>query len=1217
MVDVSNENPVFAFRRNLVLAASAGTGKTHALVGVIVHLVMGATATGTPVEPRRIVATTFSRKAAAEMRERLTTELERLALGDPRSAYREGLLAASLLDEKSLRHRAHHVLARAGEATIGTLHSFATRLLREYALEAGVPPAFELLDETETRARAERSICAILAEEAEHDGDAVRDLVQVAGGVVEAARQLARAIGRLDEDGRPAGDLFLDETDATTLDETMRSIRRLARALSTDSKFEVGARMLLALPENTADFDALAEAIGTMCEARKSAKDSDDARAFFLIRDEELGGGSLPNRQKGAAFVKTWALRQRFMARGSSYRKWIERCDERVRADRVREGALAFSDVLRMTRDLLLARPDVCAQIADRLDALLVDEFQDTSRVQRDIVAMLWQKDAAARKPGVLPALDEVRDSGLLVVGDRKQSIYGFRGASVAVFAESCVLLAGEAARSALAIDASSVRVPDHPTADFVALRHNRRGVGPLLAFANAFSAARLTGTGKELDEIRYAPATEDLLLPPERAAGAGAIDEPRIFWLRPEIEKGAATKRLDEAFAVAERIETILETGAPRVANGAAPSPRDIAVLSSTNDMLDAVAFALAERKIPYVVAGRGFFSAREVKDVIAVLRVLVSKEDTIALAEVLRGPWCGLADESLFALADGPRGLDSLDTVAKRADVPGVSERDRDRIRAVVALLTRLRDDVDRVAAGDLLAEAVRLLAFEETLVQLPRGEQRVANVRKLVDIARAFEGSAHLLAARFADAVDQASGETEAATFSDEDDAVRLLTVHASKGLAFPIVFVPEVARGGKRPDFPAMLVDVGAGKERSSLSVRVAAEDGSRVRAPSYGRACDRMKFRERAELHRLAYVAVTRAAHALYFVGDRTPPKSGSAEAFEACTAAVLHGLARDDAFRAKVGFVVEDVKTTRGGELAAPAARSIEPAPAPPTPAWSHVAFATTALGDYSVCARRFELAHLLALPEVGLPRFAVAAPPEDDASFETDTPRIDARSEGSIAHRVLEQIPAADFGKPSAEAHVARLLEREGLVEGHSARIAITEKTRRFLGGSYAAKIAREGATIHRETPFVLTLHDDAGRAVSLRGAIDLVVVWPDGNVDVVDYKRARGPDPAAHAFQLDVYALAARDLFPEAKETRAGILFLGGDPSEPKWHPLEDAVEARARIAKLGDKVVRSRWAGLYVRAPIAVCKKIHCGYVGLCHPKEDAKAAQLALF
>jgi hypothetical protein len=130
------------------------------------------------------------------------------------------------------------------------------------------------------------------------------------------------------------------------------------------------------------------------------------------------------------------------------------------------------------------------------------------------------------------------------------------------------------------------------------------------------------------------------------------------------------------------------------------------------------------------------------------------------------------------------------------------------------------------------------------------------------------------------------------------------------------------------------------------------------------------------------------------------------------------------------------------------------------------------------------------------------------------------------------------------------------------------------------------------------------------------LRGAIDLLVSWPDGSLDVLDYKRARGPDAEVHAFQLDVYALAAREMFPKATTIRSGILFLGGDPSEPSWHLLSEENIVRDRIARLGAKAVEARWSGELLRAPITTCKKIHCGYITLCHPKQNA-APQLDLF
>ena len=1218
---------IFSFSKNLVLAASAGTGKTHALVGVVVHLLLGATSSKTPVEPGRIVATTFSRKAAAEMRERLTTELEKLALGDPRAAYEGSLLDALAVTPASLRTRARHALARAHEVSIGTLHAFATGILRENALDVGIAPGFELLDEADTRARTEASIFAVLAEASETEPDAVSDLVQVAGGVREAAAQLARAVARLDEDGRRAADLAIDEAEASNIDATFQELVLHARALSADPRFSQASTVIANAAKNKADHASLVGAVVAMCEEKRKAKsDSDAARAFFDFRDTCIKASSGSNREAAVRFMQTWAMRDRFAARSAAYRRLVVRSDERARKDRIEAGALAFADVLRMTRDVLLARPDVAARVGGRIEALLVDEFQDTSRVQRDIVALLRERSPERRAPGHMPSLAEARSSGLLVVGDRKQSIYGFRGASVAVFAESCVLLAGEKARVALGIDSSVVHVPPAPTADFVALRHNRRALPALLAFANAFSAVRLAGSGADLDEVRYVSDTEDLLVPPEKI-GQNAIFEPRIFWLRPPLERGTSS-RLDEAFVVAARIAEILETGTPHVANDAAPSPRDIAVLSMTNEMLDAVAFALAARGIPYVVAGRGFFSAREVKDVVAFLRVLLGSEDTIALAEILRGPWCGIADRSLLALADGPRGLGSIETVRERASDARVSESDRERIVFVADLVTRLRQDVDRVSTADVLAQAIVTAGLEETLVQLPRGEQRVANVRKLVEMARAFEGSARHLAARWADAVDQASSETEAATFSDEDDAVRLLTLHASKGLAFPIVLMPEVARGGRRPDFPAVLVDVGTGAAPSAITVRVASDDGARLRAPSYARACERMKLRERAELHRLAYVGVTRAAYALFFVGHRSPPKGGSQDSYDGCTVAVLERLSQDAAFASRVGFRTLDVEVVRTGDSSTSVAREVAPPPPLPAPSWSHAAFAVTALGDFRNCARRFELLHLLRLPERDLPPFVAAAAPDDEPALDGDAPRIDARSEGSIAHRVLERVPLDAFGR-SDPSSVNELLDREGLPPEHPARATILEKTSRFLQGSYAERIRREGPTVERELPFVLGVVDDAGRRVSLRGAIDLLVRWPDGAVDVVDYKRARGPDPDAHAFQLDVYALAAREIAPHATSLRSGILFLGGDPSEPKWHPLADPAVLRARIAKLGNEVVLARWSELYVRAPIATCKKIRCGYVALCHPQGDEptprspvspaprRSAQLSLF
>jgi RecB family exonuclease len=149
-------------------------------------------------------------------------------------------------------------------------------------------------------------------------------------------------------------------------------------------------------------------------------------------------------------------------------------------------------------------------------------------------------------------------------------------------------------------------------------------------------------------------------------------------------------------------------------------------------------------------------------------------------------------------------------------------------------------------------------------------------------------------------------------------------------------------------------------------------------------------------------------------------------------------------------------------------------------------------------------------------------------------------------------------------------------------------------------------------GAEARRELSFAVTVPLGDDRRVLLRGAMDLVVVSGD-EVHVVDYKRARGPGLAPYAFQLELYVLAARSLFPSATRVRAGVAFLGGEPETPMWLPEVGlaASESRVREAALG--LCDARWTGRFPRAARAVCDAIHCGFVGRCYPKalhpEDA--------
>ena len=902
---------IFAFRRNLVLAASAGTGKTYALVGVAVHLLLGACrAEGgglrAPIPPDALVATTFSRKAAAEIRARLTGELEKIASGDPTSAYREELdfAGSGALSAAELMGRAATALHGLGRAKIGTLHRFAASIVRAHALVLGLSPDFDLLDEATTRERALAAIERVLESRL---GDAnVAAVVELAQGVVPFVDLAQRLLTRIADDGKGAASLVLAETDASELDRTFQTFLQHARDLTQEPKLSAPAARVVAVYER-GDVARLEDAVADLCAVPATGKRSPAEDAFFELRNA-LPGESIADR--GRNLVRRWRVRDQLGPRARALRSLLVECEAEIARENQKDSVLGFADVLRAARDLLRDHLSVALEVSAGLEALLVDEFQDTSGVQRDLVHLLWERHpdgAQVRLPGTIPRASELRRTGLLVVGDRKQSIYAFRGADAAIFAELCVGLAGAPAREALAIPRGAVWEPTRPTADFISLRHNRRGEPELLQFANAWSRLALVPEAQPaaLYEVDYVPATEDLLPP---IADRGEASAPRTIWLRPAVPSGQRSPRLRDAEVMAARIGCIVR-GEELTVRGSPARWRDVAILGENHDTLAAAAYSLAKAEIPHVVAGMGFHGAREVRDVVAMLACLVDPDDTLALVEVLRGPWAGATDRSLVALTDPHAGLAPVTAWSMGERRHLLAPEDRAAIEALASVVTELRPVMGRIGPGAALREAVRALQLEEMLVLLPRGEQRLANVRKVLSMADAASDPGMLLH-RLRAASAQEEREGEAATFSEDDDAVRLLTVHACKGLAFPIVFLPGAGAAKRSGPLGRIIVQTGVGGKPSALVLRLLDETGGVQDTPSYATVKTDLRRREAAEQQRLRYVAITRASDAMFFVGDRATPRSRSIT-YDQSTAGILSRLAADEASQKTAQLVVE------------------------------------------------------------------------------------------------------------------------------------------------------------------------------------------------------------------------------------------------------------------------------------------------------------------
>ncbi|MEZ4259238.1 MAG: UvrD-helicase domain-containing protein [Polyangiaceae bacterium] len=1197
----------FGFEKNLVLAASAGTGKTFTLVGILVRVLLGRTALGA-VEPHRAVATTFSRKAAAEIHARVTEELTRIEREPSTSPYRAWLVDEETSDEE-LGRRARAVLSNSSRMRIGTLHGFATSIVRSFPLELGLSPRLELTPEREAHARAEAAISEALEHLWLREPAHARALVDGAGSVQRLVTQLRRVLSSLDEDGRSAEDLVVGEGDADALTRRVHAFVELAGELASDPKLGDAARAFSS-DWSRGDVAAIERSLSALLGIAIRTKNNPAHERLRELR-ERLPGDN--NAERGRLLARAWARRDGFEAGARAAREILVRAEATLaRASRL-SGGLSFGEILRAARDLLRDHPDVAREVGDGISALLVDEFQDTSRVQKELLQLLWADPAVPRQAGVVPSLADLRGRGLLVVGDRKQSIYGFRGADVGVFAELAIGLAGAPAREALGVPQGLAWEPREPVAAFSALRHNRRGNARLLGFANAMSRARFCpGTPPQLFEIAYVGETEDLLVPPEREAEASAL-EPAVTWLRVVRDKGASTK-LDEAFVIADRVRQILSSGSPRVGPDArAPQLRDIAVLATSNAMLDAASFALSVAGLPFVVAGRGFFRAREVRDVASMLRLLLEPSDPLAALEVLRGPWAGVHDTTLLGLTAPGRSVHlphGGDWGPREALVQPADREAVERVTRVVADLSRA---ATRASPGVLLREAVRALSFDDVVARMPRGAMRAANVAKLLDMA-----DGHADARSFLEWLDEAvevdASETEAATFSERDDAVRLLTVHASKGLDFPIVFVPEIAASPPSGEHGAVRVDLGTSGTPARLAVRLVESDGAVLRPPSFEALLDVDRRRRQAERQRLAYVAVTRAADAMFLVGCS---RSSKPDDPAVTTVGALQVVAEDANARALLA--IDDVTPPSPSVVTPEAALEADGAPSADVivapPRWRSLAIAPTALADFAYCRRRYELVHVLRMPEHTRAAARATGGGTSGAASAGDV-TLDARARGTLAHRVLERVEDSAFGVTDAHAVASRQLALEGVPDTHPQHRAIVERVTRFLTGSYARRVAEAGAAVSREVAFVLTLVDADARELVLHGSMDLVVTWPDGAVDVVDYKSARGAKgegaSAPYAFQLDVYAEAARRTFDVAAP-RVGLAFLGGDPGEPVWHTPSDGAALSARLTALAAALSTARWTSDFPREPLDRCDAITCGFIGRCHASTERKPAR----
>ncbi|WP_425400811.1 UvrD-helicase domain-containing protein [Aeoliella sp.] len=771
-------------------------------------------------------------------------------------------------------------------------------------------------------------------------------------------------------------------------------------------------------------------------------------------------------------------------------------------------GAVDFDDLMALTHQLLTdpKHREVQQQLQDGISVLFVDEFQDTDRVQVDMVRALVGDIAGSGK--------------LFFVGDDKQSIYRFRGAEPQVFHD----LKGE-------ID-KGWRLP---------LSQNFRSQPAILHFVNALFSGIFAD---------YQP------LEPSRQQ---TTPEPAIEFLwthYPKPESGkkagyATNSRKAEARTVAAKLRTLVDSQAPIIGDKASPGGRraakygDMAILFRALGDIAAYEEALRAENIPYyLVGGHAFYTQQEIYDVLHLLRVVQSECDELSLAGVLRSPFFALADETLFWLTiqnkSLERGLNSSLLPAQ------IDNEDGDKVQRAAETITFLRSKRDEWTVPQILAEAMERTGYDAALLADFMGERKLANVNKLLEQARTAVasgvGSLADFVTQLAEFTTATPKEALATTSPGNANVVRLMSVHKSKGLEFPVVVVPDVDRkahnGGDQVAFHEKLGPVVGPSGQSD-------EDKKASTGLKLFQHVDRRE--DTAETDRLFYVACTRAADYLILsssVDDITTPigpwLKRLSEVFDLSTGELLDPGLVDETKRPQVLATLEK----------APAAR---PFASGSSPDWlkilekakrqkrnATIEQSARKLRVDPAARRRFSVTRLSGQI---IPSGGEWWRDEDDEADDIAVTDYDPLGFGTLAHAVLERCDLAD------DSTIARwckqLAPHHDVLHEETVATMADDLVRRFAASPRASELLK-APQVHHEVEFTLTwpLSSEDPDARYLQGYLDCMYQAEDGSWRVIDYKTnqvsADGVAELVEKYELQmlVYGLAVEQTWGTAPD-------------------------------------------------------------------------------
>ena len=1203
---------VSEFDTPLVLEAGAGTGKTATLVARVCVWCVGP-GWARHADPDRtdeeiaervlggLVAITFTEAAAAEMAERIGQALTMLS-GEPKLPIG--------LDLEALEHhgvtlgaaseRAEHLHAALDHLTVSTIHGFCSRLVTGHPFELGLHPAPTVdADQVEVERAVHEVVEEALNEAYADESDRSRDWLALARsdiGPLEIAEAVSTLIGR----GATARSLPVTAFEPEELAECAAELCAAARPLGLrlgavvdrlgKSKTAVHLTELLGLlpgvfdppPRDARELTAALAKLDGIDKATKKveefAKGKLNATELKLLGEEEHALAA------ESSALLPWlgalkGLRPERLERGLSVvRPLVIETLERLR----RRGVLTFDDLLTKAAELLERSPATCRRERARIDQLLVDEFQDTDERQCVLVRALALGVLEDEAPGERPSL--------FVVGDPKQSIYGWRRADLAAYRRFVdEVEANGGHRAVLAVNfRSNQAVLDEVEAVLAPTMLEEPGI-------QAAFEPLVAGQSKENAPRAGTLAVEYRILAEEEEQEGD--DPPKLV-----APKSAEATRLDaesHALAIVAAVSGADSTG------GDAAKYSDHALLLRSMGDLEVYLDALRRHGVPYSVAkDKSYFRRREIIDAISLVGAIVDPTDLLSLVGWLRSPAVGVPDAAWLPLwraglpdavveldaAGGPALEAATAAVRSAADsvdttLPGLASIPDWSAAAIEALeaLGDLRASLDRDPAEVFVERLRRRTALELSEARRYLGDFRLANLERFFGRLRTSledrlgDRRAVVRDLRNALADDRDAGKGRSK--ETDENAVQVMTVHASKGLQFQEVHLGQLHKQGQNQRTPKYDFEVvrDGDSERVGLCL---------FGAPSltWGAVAARREQTSQAEVARTLYVALTRAKRRLTLGLCWAPDRFGGGgsvatydklvDARQGAGADAMQRFANPEEVLGHLDQGQVRFRLVKGLQDEAPdrdGRTSAEAAPAP----------------DFDLAGAASDVRRITERAEQWLPRGQrpTIAPASSDAHRLLRRSDLEARFDtadetapelrsgrnaatvvGSAIHRLLEELDLSgplETGleqlRPQVEAELATALDGDEL---EAATVRATTLLDGLASGTLLARLAAlKDDLLARELPVVLPpvateAHEDSPVG-AWTGAIDLVYRDPEtGEVVVADYKTdavtgaaERADRAAAYAPQLERYGRAVHEALALDMAPRLELWWIAAD--------------------------------------------------------------------